>query len=127
MLFVTGLQEVPDDGGRAVFSGAFVVGFPLDRGEGAKHQAADVGKDSGAAGCDAIFGEECEEFGEGSMDSRRGREFLVGHGEEFGEVGGVLILQVMARAEIGRCAVMNGTALTACGVTILAAGPEIRG
>ena len=53
----------------------------------AKEKAADVSEDGGAAGGDAVFGDEFKETGESVIDALRGLERLGAFEEEFGMVG----------------------------------------
>jgi hypothetical protein len=60
--------------------------------EGAKEQAADVGKNGGAASRDAVLGQEGIEVVEGVVDALSGLEALVIMAEVEEVVGGLLFL-----------------------------------
>ena len=90
--FMRGSGHVPDDGGTG-FLGCRAGVLLVDGRERAEKQTADIGQDGGAAGRDAIFRQEGEEFGERTVDAFGGLEgglsVLEGRALEGGsEIGG---------------------------------------
>jgi len=100
------------------------VAVVIDGGESAEEEIADVGEDGSAAGRDVAGGEELVEVAEGVVDALGGLEALPLEEERFGEVGELILLEEMLRAEAGARVLGERTALAAGGGAIGTASGE---
>ena len=122
-----GTRKIDDD--LLWLIGGLRVHFVLDSGESTEKEISDVGEDGGAAGGNAVLGEQAEEIREDLVDVRSGVELRELTDENGGEVG--LFAAFLARLNVfgaeARGGVRSGVTATAAGAGAVLTARQVIG